>query len=354
MVLVRHNHCWATHEPSATLFSSFVVTDTGHGGFKNASVCAESSSILLDNNKIIIERIEGIDHHRCKYPSGHVFMHGQRTALVSKRPTDYLDKGIFLGGNGSYNYFHWMIEILPKVQWLQDLDEEYQAFPLLVSEDVNHISSFREALDLLVKDHPLVMLKKNKTYCVDRLVYINAPNNLPFNLRRKEKTKVSDAYIRPVSIKYLRERLIGNPNNDVRCYKNRVFFARRANQRNYNQDEVFAVFEKKWFRKVFMEDLSLREQIDLMSNAEMIAGPTGAAWTNLIFCSEGTKCLCWMAEEFKEFSGYSNLAHIVGADLRYITFRAGTQSTRDLYKLDYHIDKRKIEDALSSLLSEIS
>jgi capsular polysaccharide biosynthesis protein len=247
-----------------------------------------------------------------------------------------------------------MIEILPKVKWLQDLDEEYQAFPLLVSEDVNHISSFREALDLLLKDQPLVMLKKNKTYRVGSLVYINAPNNLPFNLRRKEKTRVSDAFIRPDSINYLRERLLVISGNNLNFNTKRIFFARRTNRRNYNQDEVFAVFEKEGFMKVFMEDLSLREQIDLMSNAEIIAGPTGAAWTNLIFCTEGTKCFCWMAEEFKEFSGYSNLAYIVGADLRYITYKAGTQSSRDLYELAYHLDIKKIENALPSLLKATS
>ncbi len=245
-----------------------------------------------------------------------------------------------------------MIEILPKTKYLQDLDDEYKTYPLLVSEDVFNISSFREALKLLVKDRSVISLVKKKTYKVGRLVYINTPNNLPFNLRRNKKTKVSDSYIRPDSIYYLRKNFLGDSNSEVICNKKRIFFARQAKQRDYNQDEIFAVFEKKGFIKVFMENLSLREQIDLMSTTKIIAGPTGAAWTNLIFCQEGTKCLCWMPEEFKEFSGYSNLAHIVGADLQYITYRAGTNSSRYLNNVVYHLDVKKVENALSSLLSE--
>ena len=49
-----------------------------------------------------------------------------------------------------------MIEILPKLGYLQDLDEEYHDFPLLVSDDVDCIKTFREALIALSNtDQPL-------------------------------------------------------------------------------------------------------------------------------------------------------------------------------------------------------
>ena len=53
--------------------------------FENACISATSSSILTDN-KIIIERVEGIDVQRCNFASGHIFMHGQKSALVINRP----------------------------------------------------------------------------------------------------------------------------------------------------------------------------------------------------------------------------------------------------------------------------
>ena len=72
-------------------------------------------------------------------------------------------------------------------------------------------------------------------------------------------------------------------------------------------------------------------------------GPTGAAWTNLIFCKTGTKCLCWMAEEFGDFSAFSTIAEIVGADMQYISYKTGARSTDELYGRDYSVDVSKIE-----------
>ena len=100
-----------------------------------------------------------------------------------------------------------------------------------------------------------------------------------------------------------------------------------------------------------MEELSLKEQISLISNAEVIAGPTGAAWTNLIFCREGAKCLCWMADEYGEFSAFSNLARVVGADLRYVMHRTGAKSIGELYYLNYHVDGKEIQKALNVLMN---
>ena len=99
-----------------------------------------------------------------------------------------------------------------------------------------------------------------------------------------------------------------------------------------------------------MEDLSLREQISLIANTEMIAGPTGAAWTNLIFCRKGTKCLCWIAEGYGEFSAFSNLAKIVGTNMHYVTFKTNAKSIGELYSADYFIDPQRMKQELEKFL----
>ena len=111
--------------------------------FENAGVCASSSSILLEN-KIIVERAGNGETERCSFAAGHLVTHGQNSALVSTRPAGRLNKGVFLGGNGSSNYYHWMIEILPKLKFLNELDCEYKDFPLLVSEDAILTPNYRK------------------------------------------------------------------------------------------------------------------------------------------------------------------------------------------------------------------
>ena len=319
--------------------------------FANAVVSCRSSSVIV-NDAVIVERAEGVDPRRSSYAEGHhIVMHGQSSAFVLARPTERLDSGIFLAGNGSFNYYHCMIEILPKLQFLPELDARYPGFPFLVSDDCARISAFRESLAMIVNDRPVVMLDSNKLYDVARLVYINAPNICPFNFRPGREPRTSDFVIRDSSIAFLRDRLGIDAGRIATGPVKRVFFARKGERRRYNEGEVYAAFAREGFIRVLMEDLSLRSQIDLISGAEMIAGPTGAAWTNLIFCREGTRCLCWMANESGEFSAYSNLAKTVGVDLRYVTYATGAESTQELYSMDYCVDPKAIEKELAALIT---
>ena len=90
-------------------------------------------------------------------------------------------------------------------------------------------------------------------------------------------------------------------------------------------------------------------QIEAVQGADLIAGPTGAAWTNLLFVEPGTRCLCWMAEEQREFAAYSNLAHAVGAELRYLTYATGVSDSERLYFMNYRLDPAAVERALKDL-----
>jgi len=320
--------------------------------FNDALVSVLSSSIILDH-KIIIERVEGVEIDRCHYYSGPVLLHDQKNALVRNLPIMHLEKGIFLGGNGSFNYYHWMIEILPKLQYLSAIDQNgYYGFPLLVSEDVYKIKTYREALNFIVTDRPVIILNKDKAYRVSNLLYINAPNNNPFNLRHNEKYRTADFLTNSSSINFMRNTLMLDmvPPSDVKG-NHKIFLARGNDRRNYNQDEIFEIFKERGFKRATLGELSLKEQITLISNAGIIAGPTGAAWTNLIFCREGTKCLCWMAEEYGEFSAFSNLAKIVGADMQYVTFKTNAKSVGELYSANYSIAPQEIRQKLEKLLN---
>jgi capsular polysaccharide biosynthesis protein len=320
--------------------------------FENAVVGVSSSSFIVDNT-LIMERAEGVALRRCSYAAGHIALHGRRSAFLLERPIQRLDAGIFLGGNGSSNYYHWMIEILPKMQFLPELDARYPGLPLLVSEDVARTGTFRESLEIIANDRPIVVLDQSRLYDVARLVHINAPNVCPFNLRPGEELRTSDFFFRDASIAFLRDRLRASAASMAGNPPKRVFFGRKGERRRYNEEEIYAAFAREGFVRVFMDELNLRSQIDLMTGAEMIAGPTGASWTNLIFCREGTLCLCWMADESREFSAYSNLAKIVGVDLRYVTYPTGAKSTQELYSMDYRVDAKAIEKELAALVTAL-
>jgi capsular polysaccharide biosynthesis protein len=174
---------------------------------------------------------------------------------------------------------------------------------------------------------------------------------LPFNLFGNQKFKCDYVTIDSLSIDYLRKIALQDAmkTSARSSYPKKIFLRRKSGLRNYNQDEVFDYLSVLGFSEIFMEDLSFLEQVRTVHHADYIVGPTGAAWTNLIFCRSGTKGLCWMADEFGDFSAYSSIAGMVGVDLRYVTYEAGISSTRALYAKDYHIDLSMIEKGLTAL-----
>jgi len=310
--------------------------------FRDARVSAASSSILLPG-RLIVERVPGVDASRCNFAAGQLIAHGLRTAIVAGGPEQHIESGVFLGGNGAFNYYHWLVELLPKLQFAED-----DGRPLLVSDDVDRISTFRDALMRVAGGREIVFLRQDLTYRVGRLTYVESPSICPFNLRSGEVFRVRDFVMRASSVQFLRSRLLGSgrPHGSSR---RRLFLARKSLRRDYNQDEIFAICERFGFDKIYMEDMSLQEQIEAVRSADLIAGPTGAAWTNLLFVEPGTRCLCWMAEEQREFAAYSNLAHAVGAELRYLTYATGVRDSERLYFMNYRLDPADVERALEDL-----
>ncbi|MEO6307307.1 MAG: glycosyltransferase family 61 protein [Nitrospiraceae bacterium] len=319
--------------------------------FERARVSVTSSSVILNDKQVVIERAIGPDQDKYDFAGGHIIAHGCDTSVVRLRKTEDIKKGIFLGGNGSWNYYHWIVEILAKLEFLSKLPEHYQKYPLLVSEEIERIPSFRNTLDIFARGHEIIVLSKELQYVVNELIYINSPNNLPFNLFGNQKFKCNYVTIDSLSIDYLRkialQAALRTP--PLSNYPKKIFLHRKSGLRNYNQDEVFNYLSEFGFAKVVMEDLSFLEQVRAIHHADYIVGPTGAAWTNLIFCRSGAKGLCWMANEFGDFSAYSSIAGMVGVDLRYLTYKADVCSTKELYSKGYYIDLRMIEKGLSAL-----
>lgn len=352
--LLRHGSKSVTYGPhyvgreQAT--ENICLPDIHYYLFEKARVSAASSSVILNDKQVIIDRAIGPDQNQYDYAGGQIIAHGGDTAIVRLGKSEIVKKGIFLGGNGSSNYYHWMIEILAKLEFLPKLPEHYQKYPLLVSEDVVRIPSFKETLELFAKGCELIVLNKQLSYVVDELIYINSPNNLPFNLVGNQKFKCAYVTIDSLSIDYLRKVALQDALRmpAFSNYPKKIFLCRKSGLRNYNQDEVFDYLSAFGFTKIFMEDLSFLEQVRTVHHADFIVGPTGAAWTNLIFCKSGAKGLCWMADEFGDFSAYSSIAGMVGVDLRYLTYKAGVHSTSELYSKSYHIDLNMIEKGLSS------
>lgn len=323
--------------------------------FRNATVSAESSSVLDCYGTLNIERAGRGSQSNFNYAGGFLKRHGNLQAVLKFRNTQRIEKGIFFGGNGSSNYYHWLIEIVSRSEFINDLPGDYDDYPILVSEVVTRIPAFQAIASIAAKGRKIRYLSTTEPYEVDDLIYIDTPNSLPINLANGTWMDACDFMFRADSIKHLREMFCPPESTQSssidrhRKTPRKIFLARDNERRSFNQSEIEHYLVNRGFVSIQMETLPFAEQIRWFSGADWIIGPTGAAWANLVFANRGTNCLCWMAEEFGDFAAFSTIAFLTGANLRYLNYETGAKSMYDLYVSGYHIELDAVESAIEAL-----
>ncbi len=282
--------------------------------------------------------------------TGHLVGHGRSYALVKQRGVTVPARdGVFLGGNGSGNYYHWLLEIVTKLQVLAQLPEA-TGLPLLVCKRVEEFPSFAEILRILAPGRELIPLEDGVSYCVKRVIIIEPLVTAPFHVVDC-KFKAEYFSTRPEAIHYLREAVLpmaGGTNGAG--WPRRIFLA-RGDRRAFNQEELIAVAVRQGFEAVRMEEHSFLKQAAYFANASEIVGPTGAAWGNLVFANEACRALCWIPEELAEFAAFSNIAGIIGLDFRQLTYRSGATNPSEVYGHSYRLCPDQFQLELSAIAS---
>ena len=74
-------------------------------------------------------------------------------------------------------------------------------------------------------------------------------------------------------------------------YKERIYLTRKNAyyRKIINESDLIDELKLKNFKIVDVEALSIDEQVEIFSSAEIIVSPTSSALANIIFCDKGTK-----------------------------------------------------------------
>ncbi|MFT5923081.1 MAG: capsular polysaccharide biosynthesis protein [Paraglaciecola sp.] len=319
--------------------------------FLNCQISMLSRAFKVDDKKIIIEKVHTISDKITKYSKGHLIHHYQnKLAIVRKEPANSLYKGILINGYYDQNYYHWIIDTLSQLQYINELPEKYNDFPILISHMSEKIRSIKELISLFNIDRKILYLPSTNDYVVRDLLIISSPNRSCFRMIGSARQMADYTYCRRENINYIRDLVLRQFVGSSTLSAKKIFLSPSMKHRKYNQESVFNCLEVFGFVKINPEQMGLLEQAIIFNSAEIIVGPTGATWTNLIFAKAGTKALSWMAEEWGDFSAFSNIAEMVGVELDYLTYVAGVEDHVDLYSKEYAIDQHAIENWVKNLI----
>lgn len=178
-----------------------------------------------------------------------------------------------LAQKGASNYYHWMTEVLPKMQLLKESKVDFD----LVY--VPYWAPFqKESLDQSGISEDKVIFANDKQFLESNTVIIPSfPSNSQF----------SPDWV----LRFLRETFLENCLLTQERPKKRIFLSRKNSPSRLvsNEEELSKLLKERYeISTVVLDGLSIKEQAKLFSEAELIVAPHGAALTNIVFARPET------------------------------------------------------------------
>lgn len=212
-------------------------------------------------------------------------------------PSKLHGRAAILNNYVANNFYHWMLEVGPKLTALDLAGIEVDHYVLDC-----HLPYQRRILQLLGVDLTRVIQPHCQSHLLaDEIVWFNMPT-----------TGVVQQYASAI----LKQLANNTPRESSR---NRIYISRRdaVHRRLQNEREVERELGKLGVTSVCMSDLSIDEQIELFRDASLIVTIHGAALANLIFANPHLKIVEIVPESrmnrslFPEWSRQLGLDHLL-------------------------------------------
>ncbi|WP_026966294.1 glycosyltransferase family 61 protein [Algoriphagus terrigena] len=233
--------------------------------------------------------------------------------------------GMWVLDEWSANYFHWMTDCLPRI-W-EGIEREPDC-PVILPESFKSLDYVIQSLDLA--GVTAVFFKASQNLHVKKLILTARTATFPnFNPPLADKTRTK------LSVKSISEPW------------RKVYISRKLapKRKAHNDADVEILLQKRGFDVVYAEKLSLSQQIQLMSETQLLVCLHGAALTNMLFLPPTAKVLEFRNHGDSVSQCYFNLSSALGLAY-YYTLNQGdgkhtimSDFTIDLVSLEHVLDQ---------------
>lgn len=255
---------------------------------QNINLIGKSLLLQLSDSRVCLEA--AYTDHCLKHDPGYRYLK--------------LDKPFYLKGNWtsvismwSGGFYHWFLDALPRLAFLSEFPPDTC---ILVPDP---LASFqKQTLQWLGLENRVRPTKEGYLKVED--FYFSSP------------TAMSGCYD-PYAINFLRRSFEGMADRSFQSPK-RFYIQRIGKTRSMlNENEIIDYFKGLGWGIIEMEQLSMAQQIQLFSQADVICGPHGAAFTNLLWCRPGCKVIELVPSTWMN-GVYEGLADVLKLDYKYM------------------------------------
>lgn len=234
----------------------------------------------------------------------------------------------------SAGYFHWMCDVLPRLLSIKSILPECI---LLLPE--NYTESFISESLKIIGCNNIKIIPKN--FCV----------KVP-NLIVPEHIAPTGNY-NPNVMAQLQNVFLGINTAQAKKDSGKNIYVSRKKalyKKIINQEEVEIILKKYDFETIFFEDFSLKEQIEIASNAKFMIGLHGANMTNVLFMQPQSYILEFRKENDERNNAYYSLANSIGIHYLYQFCKFDNTKYNHPNRFDIWVDIKCLENNLQFVL----
>ncbi|WP_341794983.1 glycosyltransferase family 61 protein [Rickettsia endosymbiont of Rhinocyllus conicus] len=212
---------------------------------------------------------------------------GDQHRLVNKKrdineenPLYFKGKLAVISSPGSENWYHWLLQVLPRLIILKESNFEYDRIYVNNLKYQWQIKSLEVVLNYLnISEDKLLVVNSDCIIQASNLIVPSVPfipvkgTALPFWLKKD-----------------LRNIFLKNNKDDIKTY-DKIYISRKyaSSRKIINEEKLIEEIEKIGFKVIYLELLSPHEQAQIFNKAKIIIGIHGSGFANLIFATPKCK-----------------------------------------------------------------
>ena len=201
-------------------------------------------------------------------------------------------------------YFHWMVDLLPRIEILRQGINLEEIDWFIVNDYQQPFQ--RETLKTLgVKQEKILASDRHPHIQATELVVPSYPSYL--------------GWLQPWGLKFLREVFLRGITNNKSYFPEKIYIGRgnAKYRRVMNEVEVVDILRQFGFTYVTPESISLENQISIFAHAKIIVAPHGSGLTNIVFCNPGTKVIELFSPHYLRYY-YWHISQLLGLEHYYL------------------------------------
>ena len=195
-----------------------------------------------------------------------------------------VDEAIFLIGRVDENWYHLLLDTLPRYLLFRGIDPEV---PVLIRGDLPQTS---KALIERLVEREIIYIQPEDLVFVKTLYFVPARSTVYDSTPKKNQERISYS---PVIIQKQREWMLPSfPLEKSQTYPVRMFLYRRASYRNLlNIEAVSRLLKRNGFQVVEPDESFFLYQARFFAEANTVCSPGGAVLANIIFMRRGSRVI---------------------------------------------------------------